>query len=328
MTPHQVSVLVVNWNTRDHLARCLISLRDAEEADQLEVIVVDNGSSDGSAEMVRSEFDGVTLIANDNNIGFTAATNQAYEQAGGDTVLMLNSDTVIPSSAIRECQSYLWAHADVGAVGCRLLNADGSEQSSCFRFPTLFTTWLRASWLANAFPRSPLLNRERYGGRTWDHPTKVEVVMGSFLMVRRAAVSTDTLLDNGYFMFAEETDLCRRLKRDGWSVVFIPDVSVTHVHQASSKTPAQQAWAEEAKRRGVLRYLYIWHGAPTAAAANVLMLMGTIPRAVAWGAEDLVRGARRRKFSLEAAQRAKVMRFHLSALVHTKLLAGPWGPPT
>lgn len=322
-----VSVLVVNWNTRDHLKRCLTSLNNLEEADELEVIVVDNGSSDGSAEMVRSEFGDVILISNSQNRGFTAATNQAYARATGDTVLMLNSDTVISGAAIRRCHDYLAAHERSGAVGCRLLNTDGSEQSSCFRFPTLLTTTLKALWLSNAFPRSQFFNQERYGQRGWQRPTRVDVVMGSFLMVRRSAITSATLLDQGYFMFAEETDLCQRLSRDGFEVVFLPDIAITHVHQASSKTPAQRAWTDEAKRRGELRYLYVWRGVPTAVTANLIMLAGTVPRAAVWLAQDVYRSAREGKLRLDSTKRAGTLKFHMSALARPKMLAGPWGPP-
>jgi GT2 family glycosyltransferase len=327
MSDPTVSVLIVNWNTRDHLRNCLTSLRVVDEPDDLQVVVVDNASDDGSAAMVRSEFPEVVLVANDRNLGFAAATNQAFELATSDVVLMLNSDTVVSRPSIHRCAAFLRSSPDIGALGCRLLNADGSDQSSCFRFPSLFGLATTALWLANAFPRSRILNWERYGMRSWSRPTSVDVLMGSFLLVRRAALTSDALLDEGYFMYAEETDLCRRLKRDGWRVVFYPDVSITHIHGASSKTPEQLAWSEQAKRQGVLRYLTIWRGVRVAYIANLIMLAGLVPRALIWAARDLGEGARRRSLTWSQVRRAKALQFHAAALFAPEVLSRPWGPP-
>lgn len=323
-----VSVLLVNWNTRDLLRRCLASLAALEEADEIEVIVVDNGSKDGSASMLRQEFPDVLRIENQQNLGFTRATNQAYERSTGDFVLMLNSDTIVESGTIRSSRSFLEAHPRVGALGCQLRNENGTEQSTCFRFPNLFGLLMTATRLAQTFPEHRVLNWDRYGGRRWDGPSEVDVVMGSYLLVRRAAVSTSTLLDDAYFMYAEETDLCRRLRDAGWTVMFLPQLSITHVGGASSsKTMAQLAWSDEAKKRGILRFLFNWRGKGVTWIANLVMLAGMLPRVAGWALLDLRRSLRARRPQRLHLLRARGLRMHLDLLLQPEKALEPWGGP-
>lgn len=322
-----VSVLVVNWNTRDLLRRCLTSLAALDEADELEVIVVDNGSSDGSATMLGHEFPDILRIENDENLGFTRAINQAYERSTGDFVLMLNSDTVVRHGTIRSCWTFLQENSRVGALGCQLRNEDGSEQSTCFRFPSLFGLLMTSTRLAQTFPEHPVLNWDRYGGRRWGGPSEVDVVMGSYLLVRRAAIPSPSLLDDAYFMYAEETDLCRRLRDAGWTVMFLPQLSITHVGQASSKTMAQLAWSDEAKKRGILRFLYTWRGAAVAWMASVIMLAGMLPRVAGWAMLDLRRSLRARAPRRHHLLRARGLRLHLDLLAQPERVLEPWRGP-
>ena len=320
-------MLVVNWNTRELLRRCLTSLAAADEAPELEVIVVDNGSSDGSAAMVHREFPAVLLVENELNLGFTRATNQACERSSGDYLLMLNSDTVVESGTIRSSRAFLEAHPRVGALGCQLRNEDGTPQSTCFRFPSLFGLLMTSTRLAQMFPEHRLLNWDRYGGRNWAGPSEVDVVMGSFLMVRRSACRTPTLLDDAYFMYAEETDLCRRLREDGWLVMFLPEVSITHVHGASSKTMAQLAWSDEAKKRGILRFLFTWRGPGVAWTANLIMLAGCSRGSSVGRVLDLRGSLQTRRLRRVQLWRARGLRMHLDMLVQPDRALEPWGGP-
>jgi GT2 family glycosyltransferase len=325
--PSAVSVLVVNWNTSEMLRRCLASLVAADEADDLEIIVVDNGSTDGSAAMVREEFPSVALVDNDTNLGFTRATNQAFERSSGEYVLMLNSDAIVENGAIRSSRAFLDAHPNVGALGCQLRNEDGTPQSTCFRFPSVFGLVMTTSRLAQTFPDRRFLNWDRYGGRRWTGPSEVDVVMGSFLLVRRSTVRTPTLLDDAYFMYAEETDLCRRLRGDGWPVMFVPEISVTHIHGASSKTMAQRAWSDEAKKRGILRFLYTWRGPGVAWTANLVMFAGMIPRVCGWALLDLRASLTARRPRRTHLLRARGVRMHLGVLLDPRKALDPWGGP-
>lgn len=306
-----VDVLIVSWNTGELLRLCLTSLGLADEAEELNIVVVDNGSVDGSADVV-SEFTGTTLIANAGNEGFARANNQGFKSTSSPYVLLLNSDTEVEATTIAHCRDYLASHPEVGVVGPTILNSDGTSQNSVFRFPSLRGVVSTSLWLAQAFPKSPFFNHDRYGTTLFTEPTSVDVVMGSFLMVRRSDHSGD-LLDDGFFMYAEEADLCRRVRESGLDVRFLPDVSVRHVKGASSRTSAQRAWSDEAKKRAVLRYIRKWEGLPSAYAANAVMMAGMIPRSVGWAAVDLIRAMSRRPAGQILKGRAAA--FHLKALM-------------
>lgn len=323
----EISVLIVNWNTCELLRSCLRSLADAEAPGTLEVIVVDNGSVDGSAVMVRREFPSVTVIENDANAGFAAAVNQADEVATAPFRLLLNSDTVVPPGVITGCRDHVRDHDAVAGVGCRLLNADGSHQSSVFRFPSLLGLAFNATYLSRIFPNHPILNWDRYGFGNWTEVRRADVVMGSFLLLDSNALDPGSpLLDEGYFFYGEETDLCRRLAERGLHIEFLPGYSITHVHGASTRTPAQLAWAEEAKRRSKLRFLRTWRRPAVAWVANLILLAGLVPRWWGWATLDAIdrlrgRGPGGRRL------RAGVARFHLRAMRDLAVLDERWGPP-
>jgi GT2 family glycosyltransferase len=327
VTTPEISVLIVNWNTRDLLAECLASLERSEPPGVLETIVVDNGSTDGSADMVREQFSSVVIVENNDNAGFAAAVNQADAAASAPVRLLLNSDTVVPAGVITGCRDHLLDSPDVAGVGCRLLNPDGSHQSSVFRFPSVRGTFFNAIYLSQVFPTQPVLNWDRYGFGDWTEVRAADVVMGSFLLLRRDVVPLDEpLLDAGYFMYGEETDLCRRIVETGQRIEFHPGFEITHVHGGSSRTAAQLAWAEEAKRRGQLRFLRRWRAAPVVWLVNLILLLGLAPRWCAWAGGDLVDRLRGRG-STGRRLRAGVGRLHLRALTDLSVLDEPWGPP-
>jgi GT2 family glycosyltransferase len=194
----------------------------------MEVFVVDNGSVDGSPEMVRVSFPGVFLIENRRNLGFAKANNEALRKAKGAYCLLLNSDTVVTSGAIPCVLRYLEENRDVGIAGLQLLNADGSRQNSIANFPTLLTELTSKSLLRRFFP-------SRYPGkeRPFQGPADVESVIGACLFVRRAAMEQVGYLDEEYFFFLEETDWCFRMRKAGWRVVHFPGASIFHVQGGS-----------------------------------------------------------------------------------------------
>jgi len=321
----RVSVVIVNWNTRVLLQDCLERL----EADrkECEVIVVDNGSRDGSAAMVRDRFPDVQLLDNESNLGYGRAVNQAYAAARGDYVLLLNSDTRVSEGAISFCARYFDEHDDVGIVGCRLRFADGRVQSSCFRFPGVFGLFLTSFYISQLFRRSYLLNWDRYGYRDWPEPRQVDCVMGSFFMIRRRAVDQEPLLDEGYYMYGEETDLCYRLKQRGWRTMFLPGAEIVHHHGGSTKTPRLAAWATHANNRGILRFIHKWRGSRAGWVANAIVTTGILARAPGWVALDLLQGLRENDFAPRRMLKAKCLRFHLAALLRPGLLDTTWKGP-
>ncbi|HET7091574.1 MAG TPA: glycosyltransferase family 2 protein [Anaerolineae bacterium] len=221
-----LSIVVVNWNVRDLLRRCLASIYKSSMA-RLEVIVVDNASSDGSAEMVRTAFPAAMLLSNADNVGFPAGNNQGFAAARGRYVMTLNPDTEIVGDALAEMTAYLDAHRDVGALGPQLLNSDGSVQSSRRRFPTFATALFESTWLQGIAPRG-VLARYYMDDRLADVAQEVDWVTGACILVRRDVLASVGGFDEAFFMYSEELDWCRRIKLAGWKIVYLPEAKVIH----------------------------------------------------------------------------------------------------
>lgn len=324
----RISVVIVNWNTRQLLSNCLSSLRPDMNTGLCEVIVVDNGSADGSPDMVERDFPAVRLVRNPTNRGFTAATNQGFEVSRGEYVLMLNSDTEVGEHALRDSAAHLDSHADVAIVGCRLTYPDGRPQNSCFREPSLRAIVYRSIYLEQLFPRSPVFNFDRYGLSPFAETREVECVMGSYMLIRRSALEPGPLLDEGYFMYAEEADLCHRVRAAGWKVVFHPGSVVAHHHAASSGAdPTVAAWSYGARQRALLRFLHKWRGPFVAWLANLVVLIGLIPRSLAWLAQDAAAAVREgRAPTANELVKARSAGFHLAAMLRPALFDASWAP--
>jgi N-acetylglucosaminyl-diphospho-decaprenol L-rhamnosyltransferase len=231
-----VSVVIVNYNVRDLLRDCLRSLEHDLRELRGEVWVVDNASRDGSAEMVRAEFPWVRLIANAGNKGFGAANNQAIRLARGRYVLVLNPDTELPPGALLACLAEMDRHPDIGALGPKLVRADGSLDRACRRsFPSPEVAFFRLSGLAKLFPRHPRVARYNLLHLDPDTPTDVDSVCGAFMLVRRAAIEQVGMFDEAFRMYGEDLDWAFRLKAAGWRVRYHPAVTVLHYKQQSSK---------------------------------------------------------------------------------------------
>ncbi|MGI6296819.1 MAG: glycosyltransferase family 2 protein [Armatimonadota bacterium] len=235
-----VTVSIVNWNTREELADCLKSIVEQRESVDLEVFVVDNASSDGSAEMVTSEFgDGVKLIANSENRGFGAAHNQAIKQCSGQYVLVLNPDCrILQPDLLRKMVDYMDAHSDIGMMGPRIVNPDGSLQFSARRFPPMFAGLFRHTVLGKLFPNNRFV--KGYLMTDVDHSQIMDVdwLSGSALMVRQETFEEIGLFDERFFMYCEDVDWCKRAKDAGWRVVYYPEVELSHrIGAASDKNP-------------------------------------------------------------------------------------------
>ncbi len=234
-----LSIVIVSWNVRDLLRQCLRSILADLSACQLanlqtcEVIVVDNVSTDGSAEMVQAEFPDVHLTVNAENRGFPAANNQGLAIAEGRYALILNPDTEVVGDALATMVAYADANPDVGVVGPQLLNDDGSVQSSRRRFPNLATALFESTWLQACASRR-LLQRYYVQDQPDDATLDVDWVMGAALMVRQEAIEQVGPMDEGYFMYSEELDWCKRFKDAGWRVVYLPSAQIVHYGGKSS----------------------------------------------------------------------------------------------
>ena len=227
-----LSIVILNWNVRELLERCLASLR-SDRCD-LEIIVVDNASHDGSVAMVRAKYPQATLIANAENRGFTGGNNQGIAASHGRYVLVLNPDTEVLGDALDRLVTYLDDHPDVGALGPQLLNPDRSIQSSRRRFPTLTTAFFESTWLQGVAPRG-ILAHYYMDDVLPDHTHEVDWLNGACTIFRREVIDRVGGYDaQNFFMYSEELDLCRRVKEAGWKIVYLPEAQVVHYVGKSS----------------------------------------------------------------------------------------------
>jgi GT2 family glycosyltransferase len=240
LTVMDLSVIIVSWNTKQLLAKCLGLVYDTVTNLEFEVFVVDNASQDGSVAMVQELFPQVFLIQNDENVGFARANNQALKKSRGRYILLLNTDTFVFEDAIEQMVAFMDAYPDAGAAGCRLYYPDGRLQLSCSGLPTLFTEFCLATSLDKLFPRSRLFGRYRMTYWDFDDVREVDVVMGACMIVRDQVVWDVGLLDESFFMYSEEVDWCYRMRRGGWKIYYVPQAEAIHVWGGS----IQQANAE------------------------------------------------------------------------------------
>jgi GT2 family glycosyltransferase len=266
MSP-DISVVIVSFNTRDLLKTCLRTLFQALAGITNEVFVVDNASVDGSPEMVAAEFPSVRLLANKVNRGFGAANNAALQLASGRYIVLLNSDAFPQPNAILRAMQHMDEDARVGLGGARLVGPSGSWQPSARMFPSLLNDFLMLSGLSARFPRSRFFGR---ADRTWADPEQsvdVDWVPGAFSIVKRAALDAVGLFDEAFFLYYEEVDFCKRLKRAGYAVRYYADVVVIHLGGESSKTINAQHFSESGaqltswRMRSALLYYRKHHGA-------------------------------------------------------------------
>ncbi len=248
-----ISIVIVNWNTRHILFDCLKSVYEQSGDSSLEVIVIDNASSDGSAEMVKKDFPQTTLIENSENLGFAAANNQGIEISKGRYVLLLNPDTLILDNAINKTLYFADAHPESAVVGCRVLNSDRTLQPTCFMFPSILNMLLSTTYLYRLFPKSRFFGRERM--TWWDRSDirEVDVVTGCFMLVRREAIEQVGLLDERFFVYGEETDWCYRLKKAGWKVMFTPCAEIIHLGGQSTQKKATAMVVQ--LRKSILQFM-------------------------------------------------------------------------
>lgn len=231
-----ISVVIVSFNTREILRGCLNQLYRAAAMVDLQVVVVDNDSKDGSAAMVRQDFPQVDLIESEVNLGFAAGNNLGFSAVRGEYVLLLNPDALVDERALRNAIAHMEANPEIGMGGGRLLGKDGSAQPSARAFPSLSNEFLALSGLAARFPDSRFFGRF---DRTWDHSGQsvmVDWVPGAFAFIRATALADVGWFDERFFLYYEEVDLCRRFRDAGWQVWYWPDVEVCHWGGESSKT--------------------------------------------------------------------------------------------
>jgi O-antigen biosynthesis protein len=225
----ELSVIIVSFNVKTFLQQCLNSVRSAVEKIECEIIVVDNKSGDGSAEMVKREFPEARLIENQFNSGFSAANNIAIRSSEGRFILLLNPDTIVEEDTFLKCIHFMNSHPDAGAVGVRMINGDGKFLPESKRaFPTMQTAFFKTSGLSYLFPRSHLFNRYYMPQINMMETSLTEVISGAFMFLRREAINKSGLLDEDFFMYGEDIDISYRLLQTGYHNYYFPEAGIIH----------------------------------------------------------------------------------------------------
>ena len=269
-----LSIIIVNWNTKDLLFQCLESVYESAGSLTLEVIVVDNASTDGSVEMVRREFPQAHVIANSTNVGFVRANNQAMADCQGRYVLLLNSDTRVLQGALDKVVQFMDVHPRAGIAGVRLLNPDGSFQASFTPFPTLWREFLILTGLGRLLIRPAFPSG---GPQIEKGAQKVEGYLeGAYIMARREALGQIGGLDEHIFMYAEDVDWCYRFHQAGWEIWYLPETPIIHYGGQSSKKRKGRMEAELYRSRVYLFHKY--HGRAAALCLRVLIYAITVTK--------------------------------------------------
>lgn len=298
-----LSIVIINWNTRDMLRDCLQTVFAGLGDLNAEVIVVDNASTDGSGLMVATEFPQIRLISNVANRGFAAANNQGFAAAKGRHVLLLNSDTLVLGAVLPAMVDFMDAHPAVGIMGPRVLNRDGTMQVSATGFPTL------GRLVAQTLGLNRFKAFDGYRMAQWDRRSQreVEVISGCCMLVRGSALQKVGPLDADFFFYGEETDWCRRFADAGWQVVFAPVGEIVHFGGGSVRSLNHKR--DVMLTEGTVR-LHRKHGGLLAGLACYALLFGfNLSRAALWGLLSVKGGAaareRAKHFARVAADYAK-----------------------
>lgn len=291
-----LSIILVCWNNKDYLEPCLNSLYGGGLRSSFDVVVVDNGSTDGSQAMLREKFPEVKIIQNDRNVGLGKASNQGIEATQGRYILLLNNDTLVNGPSLDRMVDYLDSNPRAGGAGGRLLNPDGSFQAAGNKFPSMFEEFLITT---------------RLGAMIWPgypdrgYPDRVEAVdwIGSAcLLVRRAALDQVGLLDEEYFIYGDEADLQYRLKKAGWQVYYLPDVTTIHYGGRSMNRWSRRKMVY----RGKMLFYQKNYGPLRTGAMRVMLAVLSLFKVLLWGVAYLL-PSRRERAQKELRSNAEVI---------------------
>lgn len=233
----KLSVVIVNYNVKNYVEQCLLSLHKALEGIEAEVLLVDNHSVDGSVEYLREHFDWVRIVASRHNLGFARANNLAIRMSHGEYVLLLNPDTIVAEPTLREALAWMDGHADTGSLGVRMLNACGeSARESRRGVPTPMVAFWKMIGLCERMPAHHRFGHYYMGYLDWNTPAAIEVVSGAFCMLRREALDKVGLLDEDFFMYGEDIDLSYRVLKGGYRNYYLPSLILHYKGESTQKS--------------------------------------------------------------------------------------------
>lgn len=255
---HDISIIIVSWNAKQYLVDCLKSIAQNQNGFLQEIIVVDNASTDGSAEILEKEYPDVKLIRNHENLGFAKANNIGIKASDGKYLALVNSDIIVLGDCIGKMIQFMERNPSVGMAGPRILNPDGSLQVSCRHFPSVWNNVCQVFGLNYVFPKSAFFSEPKM--KYWPHDVerKVDVLSGCFWMIRREALGQVGLLDENFFFYGEDIDWCRRFNNAGWDIMFYPNAEAIHFGGASSSNAPIRFYLE--LQKADLQYWKKHHG--------------------------------------------------------------------
>lgn len=266
-----LSIVIVSWNTREILAQCLRSVVRHPPSGTFDVWVVDNDSTDGSAQMIKEDFPDVRLIENRENIGFAPANNQAIRASDGEYVLLLNPDTEVFAGTFDTLRNFLQTHPHAGAAGPKTLNPDGSLQTSSYPFPTLSRELWRLLHLDKLVPYGS------YRMEDWAlHPREVDALLGACILFPRSVLDTVGLFDESYFMYTEEIDLCYRVRQSGKKLFWVPQADIIHYGGQSTQQVAVEMFLQLYKSK--LQFMRKHFGTIAGALYKFILFFTAVPR--------------------------------------------------
>jgi GT2 family glycosyltransferase len=292
-----VSVIIVSWNARDYLLQCLASLSSEACRYPMKVIVVDNASSDGSANAVASSYPGVRLIQNTENLGFAKANNIGVAASRGHYLCFVNSDVKVLPHCVTRLVDFCEAHPNVGMAGPRIIGGDGKLQRSCRGFPNVWNMFCRALALDSMFPRNKAFNGYKLYHWPQDTLRPVDILTGCFWLVRRETLNQVGPLDEEFFMYGEDMDWCKRFWADGWQVFFVPSAEASHYGGASTSNSPVRFYVE--MHRGNLQYWKKHHSYLAVAGYFVIMCVHELFRAAAYFIAALIKPPTRKSYHLK-----------------------------
>lgn len=275
-----VSIIIVNWNLKDFLRRCLESVRRFSDGLVVETIVVDNASHDGSVQMIKEEFPEVVLIRNSKNVGFSRANNMAMEVATGRYFFLLNNDTLIFEGSLSSLVKFMDEHPDVGICGPRVINEDGTVQirsKGCY--PSIARA-LGHFFLPSGWQHCGTRPLGFYEQKDWMDARPMDWVSGCALLARRQAVDSVGFLDAKVFMYCEDVDWCFRMNRAGWKIYYVPSAVVMHYGGQSMKK--QTGKVVGAHRAGLVAFYSKYHGSVASVVFRMVLLIGYAMQALGW----------------------------------------------
>ncbi len=303
-----ISFVIVSWNARQHLLNCLNSLSNPSGCTQ-EIIVVDNGSTDGSIELVETQFPEVKLIKNKENLGFARANNIGIRASKGRYVCLINSDAIVLNNCIGGLMKFMDENSSVGMAGPKILNPNKTIQYSCRHFPSVWNNLCQAVGLNYIFPKSAFFSDWFMSYWSHDSIRSVDVLSGCFWMVRKEALVDIGLLDERFFIYGEDIDWCKRFHKAGWDVVFYPGAEAIHFGGASSGNAPIRFYLE--MQKSDLHYWRKHHGKLGETSYLIIILIRQVLRVIFGVVKYIIKPSQKQTISFKLKRSLACIRWVL-----------------